>query len=255
MSDIGTKSSVTNGVWFFQAKIADYNYSEEFQEGKIEIWKKPAKKNKSPGQIILFRQTGADPPEKMGIYGIGELLDTNCEGVGPTKGVKVRYLERFSNFVTISMLRERANKVGINKNKNLLLYHFVYRGILGTDTWFDGGDYELLQKILPELKEFLEKRFGATENYVESLFRKGIEREGGQILGAKDSSTGKTVGWPDFAVRIGEKITVYEIKSENDKVTESQREMLRMLRKLGADVKILFYVDGKWDDRTGIWLD
>ncbi len=90
---------------------------------------------------------------------------------------------------------------------------------------------------------------------MESLFRKGIEREGGQILGAKDSSTGKTVGWPDFAVRIGEKITVYEIKSENDKVTESQREMLRMLRKLGADVKILFHVDGKWDDRTGIWLD
>jgi len=255
MSDIGTKANVTNGVWVFQANIATYNYWEEFQEGTTENWEKPAKKNKASGQIILFRKTGAGPPEKVRIYGDRELLDTGYEGLEPAKGVRVRYLERFSNFVTISMLRERANKVGINKNKHPRLYRFVYQSILGTDTWFDGVDYELLQKILPELKEFLEKRFGATENYVESLFRKGIEREGGQILGAKDSSTGKTVGWPDFAVRIGEKITVYEIKSENDKVTESQREMLRMLRKLGADVKILFYVDGKWDDRTGIWLD
>lgn len=256
MSDICTKANVTDGAWVFQANIATYNYSEGFQEGKIENWNRPAKTKKAPGQIILFRQTGVGPPEKMGIYGVGELLDTNYEGVEhaePTKGVRVRYLERFSNFVTISMLRERANKVGINENKNPRLYQFVYRGILGTDTWFDGEDYELLQKILPELKEFLEK--SPTENYVESLFRKGIEREGGQILGAKDSFTGKTVGWPDFAVRIGEKIIVYEIKSENDKVTESQREMLRMLRKLGADVKILFYVDEKWDDRTGIWLN
>ena len=255
MSDIGTKASVTNGVWVFQANIASYNYSEEFQERKIVNWEKPVKKNKAPGQIILFRQTGAGPPEKVGIYGIGELLDTNYKGVAPTKGVRVRYLKRFSNFVTISTLRKRANKVGINENKNRQLYRFIYGGILGTDIWFDGKDYELLQKILPELKEFLGKRPRPTENDAESLFRKGIEREGGQILGAKDSSTGKTVGWPDFAVRIGEKITVYEIKSENDKVTESQREMLRMLRELGADVKILFYVDGKWDDRTGIWLD
>ncbi len=255
MSDIGTKANVKNGVWIFQADIAIYNYWEEFQEGKEVNWGKPAKKNKAPGQIILFRQIGAGPPEKMGIYGVGELLDTNYKGVKPTKGVRVRYLERFRNFVTISTLRERANKVGINKNKNPLLYQFVYRGIPGVDIRFDGENYELLQKILPELKEFLEKRFGATENHVESLFRKWVEQQGGQILGAKDSATGKTVGWPDFAVRIGEKIVVYEIKSENDKVTESQREMLRMLRKLGADVKILFYVDEKWDDRTGIWLD
>ena len=253
MSDIGTKANVTNGVWVFQADIAIYNYWEEFQEGKEVNWGKPAKKNKAPGQIILFRQTGAGPPEKVGIYGVGELLDTDYEGKGPTMGVKVRYLKRFRNFVTRSMLRERANKVGINKNKNPLLHHFVYRGIPRVDIRFDGENYELLQKILPELKEFPKKI--PTENYVESLFRKWVERKGGQILGAKDSSTGKTVGWPDFAVRIGEKIIVYEIKSENDKVTESQREMLRMLRKLGADVKILFYVDGKWDDRTGIWLD
>ena len=255
MSDIGTKANVTNGVWVFQANIATYNYWKEFQEGKTENWEKPAKKNKASGQIILFRQTGAGPPEKVGIYGVGELLDTGYEGIGPAKGVRVRYLERFSNFVTISMLRERANKIGINENINTRLYQFVYRGIRETDTWFDGGDYELLQKILPELKEFLEKRHGPTENDAESHFRKWVERKGGQILGAKDSFRGKTVGWPDFAARFGEKIIVYEIKSENDKVTESQREMLRMLRKLGADVKILFYVDGKWDDRTGIWLD
>lgn len=248
MSDIGTKASVTNGVWVFQANIADYNYSEKFQEGKTENWERPAKKNKASGQIILFRQTGAGPPEKVGIYGVGKLLDTNANGV------RVRYLERFSNFVTRSTLRERANEVGINENINPRLYQFVYRGILGTDTWFDGVDYELLQKILPELKEFLDKQ-KVTENDVESLFRKWVEQQSWQILGAKDSSTGKTVGWPDFAVRIGEKIIVYEIKSENDKVTESQREMLRMLRKLGADVKILFYVDEKWEDRTGIWLD
>jgi hypothetical protein len=253
MSDIGTKANVTNGVWVFQAKIADYNYSEKFQEGKIENWRNPTKKNKASGQIILFRQTQA-PPEKMGIYGIGELLDTNYEGKGPTMGVGVRYLKRFRNFVTISTLRESAKKVGINKNKHPRLYRFVYQSILGTDIQFVGEDYELLQKILPELKEFLDEQ-KVTGNYVENLFRKWVEQQGGQILGAKDSFTGKTVGWPDFAVRIGEKIIVYEIKSENDKVTESQREMLRMLRKLGADVKILFYVDGKWDDRTGIWLD
>jgi hypothetical protein len=58
----------------------------------------------------------------------------------------------------------------------------------------------------------LGKRPRPTENDAERRFRKEIEQEGGQILGAKDSSTGKTVGWPDFAVRIGEKITVYEIK-------------------------------------------
>ena len=114
MSDIGTKANVTNGVWVFQADIAFYNYREEFQEGKIVNWEKPTKKNKAPGQIILFRQTGAGPPEKMGIYGVGELLDTNYEGVKPTKGVRVRYLKRFRNFVTISTLRERANKVGIH---------------------------------------------------------------------------------------------------------------------------------------------
>ena len=244
MSDIGTKANVKNGVWIFQADIAIYNYWEKFQEGKIVNWEKPAKKNKAPGQIILFRQNGG-PPEKRGIYGVGELLDTNYEGVKPTKGVRVRYLKRFRNFVTISTLRESANKVGINKNKHPLLYQFVYRGIPRVDIWFGGEDYELLQKI-PELKEFLEERHDPTENDAESHFRKWVERKGGQILGAKDSSTGKTVGWPDFAVRIGEKIIVYEIKSENDKVTESQREMLRMLRKLGADVKILFYVDGKW---------
>ncbi len=254
MSDIGTKANVKNGVWIFQANIASYNYWKEFQEGKTENWEKPPKKNKAPGQIILFRQTGAGPPEKVGIYGIGELLDTNYEGVKSTKGVRVRYLKRFRNFVTISTLREKANKVGINENKNRQLYRFIYGGIPRTDIWFGGVDYELLQKILPELKEF-EKRDAPTENDAESHFRKWVERKGGQILGAKDSSTGKTVGWPDFAVRIGEKIIVYEIKSENDKVTESQREMLRMLRKLGADVKIMFYVDGKWDDRTGIWLD
>ena len=254
MSDIGTKASVTNGVWVFQADIAIYNYREEFQEGKIVNWERPAKKNKAPGQIILFRQVRG-PSEKRGIYGIGELLDTNYEGVRPNTGVRVRYLKRFSNFVTISTLQERADKVGINKNKNPKLYLFVYGGIPGVEIWFDGKDYELLQKILPELKEFPEKGPDLTENDAESHFRKWVERKGGQILGAKDSSTGKTVGWPDFAVRIGEKIIVYEIKSENDKVTESQREMLRMLRKLGADVKILFYVDGKWDDRTGIWLD
>lgn len=248
MSDIGTKANVTNGVWIFQADIAIYNYREEFQEGKIVNWERPAKKNKFPGQIILFRQTRG-PPEKMGIYGVGELLDTNA------KGVRVRYLKRFRNFVTISTLRKRADKVGINKNKNRQLYHFIHGGIPRVDIRFDGKDYELLQKILPELKEISEKRPDPTENDAESHFRKWVERKGGQILGAKDSSTGKTVGWPDFAVRIGEKIIVYEIKSENDKVTESQREMLRMLRKLGADVKILFYVDGKWDDRTGIWLD
>ena len=254
MSDIGTKANVKNGVWIFQADIAIYNYWEEFQEEKIVNWEKPAKKNKAPGQIILFRQTRG-PSEKMGIYGIGKLLDTNYEGVAPTKGVRVRYLKRFRNFVTISTLREKANKVGINKNKNRQLYRFIHGGIPRVDIRFDGEDYELLQKILPELKEFLEKRPDPTENDAESHFRKWVERKGGQILGAKDSSTGKTVGWPDFAVRIGEKIIVYEIKSENDKVTESQREMLRMLRELGADVKILFYVDEKWDDRTGIWLD
>jgi hypothetical protein len=76
MSDIGTKTNVTDGAWVFQADIAIYNLWEEFQEGKIVNWEKPTKKNKAPGQIILFRQVRA-PSEKRGIYGVGELLDTN----------------------------------------------------------------------------------------------------------------------------------------------------------------------------------
>ena len=255
MSDIEKK-----GVWVFQADIK-YDFRKNFQEGKEENWKDAKKTDKLPGQIILFRQTRG-PPEKMGIYGIGEVVDKeqHDDDTSPTKGVNVRYLKCFDHFITIDELRKRAEKVGIDKNEYSQLYQFIFRGIAQTDIWFDEEDYKIIQQILPKkeremLEEFLKKGKELMEFNAENLFQKMIEQKGGQIIGVQDSTTGKTVGWPDFAVRKDKKIIFYEIKSEDDKVSESQREMLRMLRELGAEVHILFYEDEKWVERTELWLD
>ena len=255
MSDIEKK-----GVWVFQADIK-YDFRKDFQEGEEENWKDAKKTDKLPGQIILFRQTRG-PPEKMGIYGIGKVVDTkrHNDDASPAQGVNVRYLKRFDNFITLDDLRKRAKEVGIDKTEYSQLYQFIFGGIPSTDIWFGGKNYEILQQFLPKkeremLGEFLKKGKELMEFNAENLFQKMIEQEGGQIIGVQDSTTGKTVGWPDFAVRKDKKIVFYEIKSEDDKVSESQREMLRMLRELGAEVHILFYEDEKWVERTELWLD
>lgn len=75
----------------------------------------------------------------------------------------------------------------------------------------------------------------------EKKFRKKLEKEGCEILAYRG-------GYPDFMYRKNGKIKFVELKKGNDSLSDKQQKVLSTFDELGFEVKVLRYVNRKFNE-------